>query len=265
MNRSDDASGSWASVQTATRGLQVLRAFRSERLPLSHTELVRRTGLSKATVSRLTTTLLQLGFLNRVDGGRLFELAPVPLGMGHALIESSELLRKVRPALQHMADRQVALAALGVPNGLDMLYVAYQASPRVATLRLGVGSVLQMGKTAIGLAYLWALPPTEQAAQIGRILDHAGQDTALLEQRIRDGFAELDSQGVCCVADGALRDTFGIALPLRLGRQGVLMGLSCGRAVVGPDLAAERKRIVPDLKRTAIQIQDLLAECDGQP
>ena len=50
-------------------GLRPLRAFRCDRASLGNAELVRRTGLPKATVSRLTTTLLQVGFLRHVAGG----------------------------------------------------------------------------------------------------------------------------------------------------------------------------------------------------
>jgi hypothetical protein len=45
----------------------------------------------------------------------------------------------------------------------------------------------------------------------------------------------------------------------------VPMGLSCGKADVQPDLAAERKRIAPVLKEAAVRFEALLANFDGQP
>jgi IclR family transcriptional regulator, positive regulator for flagellar biogenesis len=265
MNARMASNESCATVLTVSRGLQVLRAFRSERSPLSNAELVRRTGLSKATVSRLTSTLLQLGILGHAAGCRHFELAPGPLGIGHAFIESSKLLQAAHPLLQGLADRLDVSTALAVPNGMDMLYIAYRASARVATLRLGVGSVLPMGMTAIGRAYLWALPAVDRTPLTARLIQHAGPHAEALETAIRASFSELDDTGTCCVSDGVLRDTFGIALPVRVGRPGVLMGLSCGKAVVRPDLAAERKRLVPALKEVARQLEALLADADGQP
>jgi IclR family transcriptional regulator, positive regulator for flagellar biogenesis len=255
-----------STVQTVSRGLQVLRAFRSERSPLSNSDLVRRTGLSKATVSRLTSTLLQLGFLNHTPESRRFELAAGPLGMGHAFVESSGLLRQLDVPMQELADRLGGSAALAVPNDLDMLYVIYRAAPKVATLRLGAGSMLPMGMTAIGHAYLWSLPAAEQREQISRIKKHVGGSYAgSVDQGICNSFAELDSTGTCCVADGYLRDTFGFALPVRLGRDETLMALSCGRAAVRPDLAAESRRLAPALKHAAQQFQQLLLNVDGPP
>ena len=43
--------------------------FRAARAPLSNAELVRRTGLPKATVSRLTTTLISIGICAGSEAG----------------------------------------------------------------------------------------------------------------------------------------------------------------------------------------------------
>ncbi|MES2999514.1 MAG: IclR family transcriptional regulator [Pseudomonadota bacterium] len=253
-----------ASVLTVAHGMQVLRAFRSDRAPLSNSELVRRTGLSKASVSRFTSTLLQLGYLRHVAGSRAFELAAGPLAVGHSFIASSELLQTANPFLQGLADRLGVSVALAVADGHDMLYIAYKAGSRVATLRLGVGSVLPMASTSIGRAYLWALPPARQKRVIADLRKSAGSQGAALERSIRDSFTELQTTGTCGVLGGFQRGAYGVALPVRIGREQVVMGLSCGKAEVQPDLAAERKRIAPVLKAAAPQLEALLADFDGQ-
>jgi DNA-binding IclR family transcriptional regulator len=245
------------AILTVSRGLRVLRAFRSDRAPVSNAELVRRTGLSKATVSRLTSTLLQLGFLRRAPGGREFELAAAALGMGHALVASSELVREVEPAMQDLADRLGVSVALAMADDLDMLYIAYRASHRVATLRLGTGSVLPMGTTSIGHAYLWGLPPGQRTRTISRLKAAAGEHAREMMGRMEESFAELDAGGACGVLSGYQRDAFGVAVPV--------MGLSCGKADMQPDVAAERMRIAPALKATAEQIERQLAGFDGEP
>ena len=266
MNTVPAAAGrSATAVQTIERGMQVLRAFRADRAPLTNAELVRRTGLSKATVSRLTSTLLQLGYLRHVAGERSFELAAGSFAMGHAFLHGSDLVRRAQPLLQALAERLGGSAALAVADDLDMIYIAYGASHRVATLRLGVGSVLPMGMTAIGRAYVWALPPAERARRLAQLRAHAGPQLAALDRGLAESFAELASTGLCSVSDGALRDTYGLALPVHVGRQRLLMGLSCGRAVMAPDLAAERQRVAPLLLQGAAELESLLADADGQP
>ncbi len=50
---------------TLAHGLDVLAAFRNNPGPLSNAELAAHTGFSRPTVSRLTYTLAQLGYLKR--------------------------------------------------------------------------------------------------------------------------------------------------------------------------------------------------------
>ena len=254
-----------SAVLTVTRGMQVLRAFKSDRAALANSELVRRTGLPKATVSRLTSTLIQLGFLRRVRGGREFELAATPLGIGHAFIATSELLQTADPLMQELADHLNVSVALTIPDGLDMLYVGYRVGQKVATLRLGIGSVLPMATTSIGHAFLWALPLPEQERRIALLKRHAGSKATLLDQDIRRSFAELNATGTCAVLGGYQRAAYGVALPIFVGRDRVVMSLSCGKADLQPNLAAEKKRISPSLIRTAVHLQEMLADFDGRP
>ncbi|MFT3721651.1 IclR family transcriptional regulator [Pseudorhodoferax sp.] len=252
-----------STLMTVERGLEVLRAFRADRTPLSNAELVRRTGLPKATVSRLTSTLIQVGFLRQVPGRREFELSAGALGIGQAYLSTNQMLQAAEPLMQALADTLDVSVALAIPDGLNMLYVAYRVSRQVATLRLGVGSTLPMATTAIGRAYLWGLPADTQHDLLDQHLQRAGEHAEALERSIRASFAELSATGTCMVRSGYQRGTYGVALPIRAGRQGGLMSLSCGKADVDMDLEAERARIAPALKQTAAQLQTQLAGHDS--
>jgi len=252
-----------ATLMTVERGLEVLRAFRSDRSPLTNAELVRRTGLPKATVSRLTSTLLQVGFLRLVPGKREFELSAGALGIGHAYLAANELLQAAQPLMQDLADRLDVSVALGIRDGIDLLYVGYRVSRKVATLRLGVGSVLPMHTTSIGRAYLWGLPAPEQRQLIDEHKRRAGPQGEALERSIYASFAELESEGTCAVLGGYQRNTYGVSLPVRLGRERTLMGMSCGKADVELDLQSERERIAPALKATAMRLEAQLRDFEG--
>ncbi|MFT4195843.1 IclR family transcriptional regulator [Ottowia sp.] len=250
-----------ATLMTVARGLEVLRAFRSDRSALTNAELVRRTGLPKATISRLTSTLLHVGFLRLVPGKRGFELSTGALGIGHAYLATNDLLQAAQPLMQALADQLGVSVALGIQDGIDVLYVGYCVSRKVATLRLGVGSVLPMATTSIGRAYLWGLPLARRRALIDEHKRRAGapHDVAL-EASLRASFAELESEGTCAVLGGYQRGTYGVALPIHVGRQGMLMSMSCGKADVDLDLPSERARIAPALKDTATRLQALLSK-----
>lgn len=64
-----DERGDWFAT-TLARGLSLVEAFGPDDLWLGNAELSRRTGLSKPTVSRLTSTLIELGYLTRNGDGK---------------------------------------------------------------------------------------------------------------------------------------------------------------------------------------------------
>lgn len=250
-------------IASVGRGLQVLRAFRSERVPLSNAELVRRTGLSKATVSRLTSTLLHLGYLRLAADVRSFEIAAGSLSIGLAYARSSELLQLANPFLQALADRLEPSATLAIPDGCDMLCIAYRASPRIA-IRFGPGCLLPMGTTALGRAYLSGLPRDERQRML-ECLEHnapAGHWPAV-EAAIRENLAELHATGTCAVFGAFNRNTYALASPIRVGRQRRLMAMSCGRATIRPDLTTERQRIAPVLTEAAGKLERILKDVEG--
>ncbi|MFT3819286.1 MAG: IclR family transcriptional regulator [Rubrivivax sp.] len=253
------------TVQTVERGMAVIRAFRAERAALSNADLVRRTGLSKATVSRLTSTLLQMGFLRHAPGGRQFELGPGALGIGNAYVAANPLEPLVRPLLQDLAERLEVSVALALPDGLDVIYVGYRASRKVATLRLGLGSVLPVGTTAIGHAILWALPKPEQKRLVQALRERAAGQRDEFDLTLQRSFQELADAGTCAVLGQFQRGAYAAAAPVRVGRQRIVMGLSCGKASVHADLDAERRRLSPALLDTVARLESQLAGHDGRP
>ncbi|MFT4067826.1 IclR family transcriptional regulator [Paraburkholderia sp.] len=247
-------------TMTLERGLQVLRAFRAERAALTNGELARMTGLSRATVSRLTTTLIHAGFIRRVAGGRQFELASGAFGIGQAFLATNPVAHRAHPVMQRMADRLDVSIALAVPDHLDMLYIAHCASARIATLRMGVGKLLPMGVTAIGRAWLWGLPGDERHRYVQLLADAAGPRAGQMKTGIAAAFEDLRQSGVCMSFGEYQRNVYGIALPVRIGRTGTLMSLSCGGAELQPDIAAIRDRVIPMLKAAAVELTERLSE-----
>jgi DNA-binding IclR family transcriptional regulator len=233
---------------------------------LTNGELVRRTGLPKATVSRLTSTLLQLGYLRPGANVRNFELAAGPLAVGHAFASSSRTLQIANPFLQSLADLLEVSATLAIPDRSDMLYIAYRASAKISTLRFGVGSVLPMGQTAVGRAYLWGLPEDERQTALLMLKRNATPSLwPSIEAGIGASFAELDQTGTCAVYGAFNRTTYAVALPVKVGRDGIRMGMSCGKASMRPDLVTARRHITPVLQQAAVRLQEILANVDGPP
>jgi hypothetical protein len=79
-------------VQSLERGLAVLRELRVADAPVRNQDLVSRTGLPKATVSRLLNTLGALGYVRRIDRGS-YVLANASGRSGRAMLSALGLER----------------------------------------------------------------------------------------------------------------------------------------------------------------------------
>jgi DNA-binding IclR family transcriptional regulator len=250
---------------TLDRGLQLLRAFHADRAPLTNGELARRTGMSRSAVSRLISTLIHLGFVRRVAGGRQFELATGVFGVGQAYLATNPVTRLAEPVMQRLADRLEVSVALAVPDHLDMLYIAYRYTARVSTLQLGVGSLLPMGPTAIGRAWLWQQPEALRSRYVEQLLAAAGPKADEIGKAIESAFRDLRTNGVCMSVGDYQRNAYGIALPVRVGCSSTPMALSCGAIDVAPDVASIRKRVVPALKDAARELELQFGETSLPP
>jgi DNA-binding IclR family transcriptional regulator len=78
------------------RGISILRAFRPGSDLLGNGELAERTGLSRATVSRLTQTLVDSGMLEHDRRQRAYRLAAPVLSLAHAMRSGSPVLNIAR-------------------------------------------------------------------------------------------------------------------------------------------------------------------------
>ena len=151
------------------RGLSVLRIFPTGNRPLGNAEIAEAVGLPKATVTRITFTLTELGYLRYDKERRKYQLGPGVLSLGYNVLAQMEIRDTARPLMRELADYADASIYLAVPDGTDMVYVEACRAPTSMVIRLGVGSRVPMAQTSIGRCYLAALPEAERDKLMERI------------------------------------------------------------------------------------------------
>jgi len=164
----EDGPGSGAAsgrqfIAALSRGLDVLRAFREDDPPLSNQELARRTGLPRPTISRITYTLTELGYLIHQQKHGCYELGGRALALGYVARANFNIVAKVRPAMQRLAEFSGANVGLGARDKLSMVYLETVTGPSLIGLRLNVGVKIPLLTTAMGcipFQYLLFLLPT---------------------------------------------------------------------------------------------------------
>ena len=169
-------------VVALSRGLDVLRAFRPNDGLLGNQEIAARTNLPKPTVSRLTYTLTKLGYLTPVPRFEKYQLAPAAMALGYAALANLGVRHLSEPYREELMRETGGAVAVGGRDRLSMIYFG-QSRGMTIGVQLDVGSRVPIATTAMGRAYLWALPEEDRAELLQELKEHYGSRWA----KMRDG------------------------------------------------------------------------------
>jgi DNA-binding IclR family transcriptional regulator len=145
-------------VTALARGMAILRCFDRGEGYLGNQEIATRTGLAKPTVSRLTFTLASLGYLNHSAALEKYSLGVGVLALAHAFVKGNDILAVARPLMQELADHTKAAVMLGASHESHMVLLDICQGDEIFHLKLEAGSRVPHSSTALGRAWLAALP-----------------------------------------------------------------------------------------------------------
>jgi DNA-binding IclR family transcriptional regulator len=214
-------------VEALSRGLDVLRAFVPGEMLLGNQEIARRTGLPKATVTRLTYTLTRLGYLDYSERQEKYQLGTGVLALGFAYVSSLMLRQIARPLMQGLAERTDAAVGLLGRDRLEMIYIENSRPHHAETLRLEVGAQIPMATTAAGRAYLAELGEKDRDYYLGRLQLRHGDKWPGIRQEIEVALCQYEALGfVASLGDWERSvNSAGVALKTSEGR---IFSFNCG-------------------------------------
>lgn len=243
------------------RGIEVLRAFKPGTDLLGNGELAERTGLSRATVSRLCQTLVGCGFLERDRTARAYRLAAPVLSLAHAMRSGSPVLAAAAPLMRAEAEKRRINVGLAVADRDEMVYLeSVRSSRRVAWRNVVAGQRVPMELTSLGRAWLAVAPEKERRALLRQFREGRGvRDWKKLERELEDAFAEVRDHGYCWASWQP--EVVALATPLRVGESGVYV---LNMSVSGSEPAqAVVERLAQPLLALAARISAALAAPRG--
>ena len=230
-------------IRAIGRGLDVLRAFKPGETALGNLEIARRVGLTKSTVSRITYTLMKLGYINYVPGIEKYQLAAPVLSLGYATIAGLAIVEKSLPIMAELATYANGAVALGSRDRLSIIYIQHAHSQSTVTLRLSVGSRVPLATTAIGRAFLLALPAHERAFLVGRIKSSRPTLWPSIEKGLLRASEEYHDYGFCTSFGDWQRDVWGIAAPVMSQDGSTLLSLNCSV----PAYASDKEHLLNEI------------------
>jgi DNA-binding IclR family transcriptional regulator len=250
-------------VTALARGLDILRCFSRNDRALGNTEIAARTGLPKATVSRLTFTLMHTGYLAySPDTGR-YSLSVGVLGFSSAYLGTLDVRNVARPLMQELADGLPATVSLGAPDPSShhMVFLEIcQGEGQMFRISMEVGSRVPHGWTAMGRAYLAALPARDREERLAfyRKVTPRAQWPGIrtgIERAVRD----YERYGFCLSVGEWNKDVWAVGAPIVSRGGGRILAFNCS----GPIFDITRQRIIQDVGPRLLALRDRVAASTG--
>lgn len=184
--------------RSLARGIAILRAFRPGTELLGNGELAERTGLPRASVSRLTQTLAEAGYLEHDARQRAYRLGPPVLTLGLAMRSGSSVLRVAMPLMTTLARRLRINVGLAARDGDEMVYLeSVRFNLRGAQRSIVSGLRVPIELTALGRAWLAAAPNEDCSALMAQWKAEQRGRWRKLEREIVEAIASVRGKGYC--------------------------------------------------------------------
>lgn len=183
-------------LETVDRALQVLQAFADDEQQFTVGALATRLGIHPSSVSRLTGTLAERGFLERGPGSDSFRLGPELARLGVLALGTRNLLTVSRESMQALAEATGETTILSILDGDEAVDISQADGPHRISSRQWVGRRAPLhassdGKILIAFA---GGRSTELARVTDRTITAATRLDTEIEQVKRRGWATSESE-----------------------------------------------------------------------
>ncbi|WP_408331495.1 IclR family transcriptional regulator [Paraburkholderia agricolaris] len=228
---------------TLARGLEILRCFRPGEAALGNKDFVERTGLSKATVSRLAYTLTELGYLRHDQVARNYRLGGGVLSMGYPLLAGMRIRQIARPFMRELALQIRGSVSLGMRDQSNMVYIECCPGDERILARPDVGAVRPILRMAMGRAWLAAVTPQEREVALNRLRVAVPEQWQLYGAQVQQALRDYREAGVCFSYGDMQKNAYGVAAPLCAQVDAETLVFNC--AV--PAQSAQGRRLIDDI------------------
>jgi DNA-binding IclR family transcriptional regulator len=168
---------------TLAKGFQILESFTPDQRLLGNKDFWRITNLNRSTISRLTKTLCDLGYLKASESTKKYELGLAVLSLAYPRLLNLPIRRIAHPVMQDLAD-----AVHGVVN-LGMRFETIGTRPEIGARR-GF-------ETTVGKVYLAGLREPARSTLMAQLKDQQTLDMDAVRSKVNSLARELKTSRFC--------------------------------------------------------------------
>jgi len=177
MNRTRPASGKRKACQPASRysvpnlerALQILELLPDYPDGLSQSELAARIHCAKTSVFRITSTLVEWGYLERKEDQRSLALSRKLLAMGTKALHEKDLVGTAIDVMRDLRDRLKETVLIGTLAGGEFIVLDQVLGSHPFKFSVDAGARLPLHTAAPAKALIAQLPEPEREALIAQI------------------------------------------------------------------------------------------------
>jgi DNA-binding IclR family transcriptional regulator len=248
LDRTDDRQ----FLVALARGLDVLKTIGQSKDTLGNAEIAEITGLSKATVSRLTYTLAVLGYIEYVEQLGRYRIGAGGVSLGYSALSGSVISHIARPYMKELADQSGLAVAMGTRFELQMVYLVNERSEDLVTLRLHPGSIIPMASTSMGHGYLATLAPENRKHLLQHLREQTTSGWRKAQAALQSNFELFSRAGFCAVVGLWHPHVNAVAVPLVPTDGTPTVVFSCG----GLSNFASKDRLITELGPQLVHVVD---------
>ncbi|SJM73036.1 IclR family transcriptional regulator [Psychrobacter piechaudii] len=240
-------------VTALARGLELLRCFNPQRPYLGNQELSQLTGIPKGTITRLTYTLVKLGYLKQCANSSKYQLSVGVLGFGYTLMSNISINNLVTPYMEELADYANSAVAMATRDRLKMVYLNVVQGNSTTTMRRNVGSYLPIHSSSMGRACLASMPPDEQEFILNAIRNRYKENWLKIRRGLDKAFQDYEDYGYCFSISEWQKDVNAVATALIHPTEGLLT-FNCG----APDFVLSRDKLEEDIAPRLLHMKNTI-------
>ena len=204
-------------VPALERGLNILELLSRHPRGLQMGEM-QELRLPPASLYRLLTTLVELGYVIRGDGDR-YRLGRKLLTLGYRSIDASSLVEKALPVMRELRNRTGETVMLGVLYGAEGVVVESVKSDQAVCVSVRIGHHYPLHTAAPAKAMLAFLPDREREELLAKIRFTKFTEATITNAReFERELAEVRRTGIACDRGEELRELRCAGAPILDGK-----------------------------------------------
>lgn len=201
------------SIQSVERAFAVLRVISRHGASVPLAVIADETELPKSTVSRLLSTMVDIGTVDRVGGGR-YSIGAAMRAIVQPAVGLAELTALARPYLRDLVDQIGEDAGLAIADGAEVLYIDQVQSSQPVQVQDWTGQRFAAHTTAAGYVLLGALPDAELDAALSAELSRPTASTVTDPHELRSLVAAAGEDGYAWTYEAWADGINGAAAPI---------------------------------------------------